>query len=97
VLQEGVLLGWLGRSGQTLLTFDLSAPGAADALALALAGLVETGRRRAVLLVTIDGDAAARSPHVQALQRAGFTLGTRGILRRRSEASFLPPAAVVER
>jgi ATP-dependent Lhr-like helicase len=101
VLHEGSLVGWLGRSGQTLLTFG--AEGAAletalaTALALALAGLVESARKRALLLVTIDGEAAARSVHVPAFQAAGFTLGTRGLLRRRAEASFLPPAAVMER
>jgi ATP-dependent Lhr-like helicase len=97
VLHEGILVGWLGRSGQTLLTFGTEAPVLIASLASALAGLVETGRRRAILLTTIDGIPAARSPHVPAFKASGFTLGTRGLLRRRSEVSFLAPAAVLGR
>jgi ATP-dependent Lhr-like helicase len=97
ILYEGILLGWLGRSGSTLLTFGTDAPVLVASLANALGGLVETGRRRALLLTTIDALPAARSPHVPAFKAAGFTLGTRGLLRRRSEASFLAPAAVIGR
>jgi ATP-dependent Lhr-like helicase len=89
MLREGVLVGWLGRSGHTLLTFDTAASGCGDALARSLAQLVDTGRMRALLLTRIDGAPAARSPLVAALQDAGFTLTTGGLLRRRSEASFL--------
>jgi ATP-dependent Lhr-like helicase len=89
VLSEGRLLGWLGRSGHTLITFDDGAVDGPGALAKALATLVETGRKRAVLLTTIDGEVAALSPHVEAFRAAGFHLGTRGLLRRKSEASFL--------
>ncbi len=97
VLHEGVLVGWLGRSGQTLLTFEGEVPGGIEGLAGALAGLVETGRRRALLLVTIDGEPAARSPHLRAFEAAGFTLGTRGLLRRRADAALMAPAAVTRR
>jgi ATP-dependent Lhr-like helicase len=97
VLHDGVLLGWLGRSGQTLLTFGLEAPGAADALANALVGLVETGARRVLLLLTIDDAPAGESSHVHAFLQAGFSAGTRGLERRRSEASFLAKTGVLAR
>ena len=96
VISDGELLGWLGRSTQTLLTFDSSTPEGPSALASALAALVETGRKRALLITTIDGEAAARSPHVEAFRAAGFTLGTRGLLRRRGESSFLSRHGVAD-
>src|SRR5205823_9528744 len=59
VLHDGALVGFLGRSEQSLLTFvpdDEPARSAAlRALGAALGALVDEGRRRAVLISTIDG------------------------------------------
>jgi hypothetical protein len=49
------------------------AQSAAEAdLAAALAGLVDGRRRRALLIQTIDGAPATKSPMAEALLRAGF-------------------------
>ncbi len=94
VLHDGALVGWLGRGGESLLTFLPDDEGAravaADALANALAGLVESGGRRAVLLSTIDGAPAARSGLGAALLRAGFGASGEGWHRRRSDAGAWP-------
>ncbi len=92
VLRDGALLGWLGRSGHGLLTFD-PAPEAARALARALGALVETGERRALLVSTIDGIQAKDSPFADPFVSAGFASTSRGLLKRRSEAG---PGAEVE-
>jgi ATP-dependent Lhr-like helicase len=86
VLYDGVLVGWLGRGGDSLTTFvaEESRPGAsAAALANALGGLVESGERRALLLVTIDGGPAPKSPLGPALYEAGFRASSEGWLRTR--------------
>ena len=87
VLHDGALVGWLGRGGDSLTTFcrpTNRAPGASTAaLANALAGLVESGERRALLLVTIDGGAAPKSALGTALYEAGFRASSEGWLRTR--------------
>jgi ATP-dependent Lhr-like helicase len=92
VLRDGALLGWLARGGTTLLTFGNDV----GALASALGGLVDSGKRRAILLARIDQDAAASSPHVAAFRAAGFSTSTRGLLRRRTDASFLTRREAVQ-
>ncbi len=88
VLHEGALLGWLSKTGQNLLTFlpdeEPAHTHARQALAGSLAGLVEGGRRKALLIVTIDGDEARRSPLAPSLVANGFSGGTHGLLKRRS-------------
>jgi ATP-dependent Lhr-like helicase len=88
ILHDGALVGWLGKSAETLLTFlpkDEPARGVAErALADALATLVDSGRRKALLVTTIDGIAAAHSPLANAMTRAGFQLASTGLLRRRT-------------
>jgi ATP-dependent Lhr-like helicase len=90
ILYDGALLGWLSRGGDALLTFladvEPARTSGAAALANALAGLVESGTERALHLATIDGEPAGASPIGQALKEAGFTLGSDGYLRRRSQA-----------
>jgi ATP-dependent Lhr-like helicase len=90
VLLEGTLLGWLGRGDHALLTFLPSDEAlrleAANALARALAGLVEPvgGRSRAALLISsIDGVEAARSVLSASFARAGFVSTARGLFKRR--------------
>jgi ATP-dependent Lhr-like helicase len=87
ILYDGALVGWLGRGGESLLTFlpadEALRAKAAGALAEGLAGLVESGERRGLLLATIDGEPAAKSGMGGALREAGFTVGSEGWLRTR--------------
>jgi ATP-dependent Lhr-like helicase len=86
VLHEGALLGWLGRGEHPLLTFlppeEPARSDAANRLARALADRVDRGKHRALLVATVDGVDAARSPLAQAFAAAGFTATLRGLLKR---------------
>jgi ATP-dependent Lhr-like helicase len=97
ILHDGELIGWLGRRGETLLTWIASPPAGpspplASVLADALAGLVERGRRKVLLLRSIDGAPPALNsplgsplgPLLAALVEAGFSSGARGLQRRRA-------------
>jgi ATP-dependent Lhr-like helicase len=89
VLHDGSLVGWLGRGGEALLTFlPPEEPGrgaAAGALARALGDLVDSGERRAMLLTSIDGEAAGKARIGTALHEAGFRVGSEGWMRTRKE------------
>ncbi|GAB5443516.1 MAG: ATP-dependent helicase [Fuerstiella sp.] len=84
IVADGRLLGYLGRTGEHLMTFrgegSSSDPDAADLNLLleALKGLAAPGRP--VLLSKIDGQAAADAALSADLQKAGFTLTGRGLL-----------------
>jgi hypothetical protein len=52
------------------------------AIAGALAGLVETGRRRVLLVAKVDGEDPSVSPLAPFLREAGFLAGSRGYLMR---------------
>jgi ATP-dependent Lhr-like helicase len=86
ILEGGRLLGYLGRTDKDLLTFlpEESADRGrkARALALALAALVEEGRRRTLLIARIDGADPAASPLGDKLAEAGFTLTSKGYFKR---------------
>jgi ATP-dependent Lhr-like helicase len=86
VLHDGALVGWLGRGEQNLQTFlpdeEPERSHSARALAHALAGLVEEGRRKALLIARVDGEEVGASPLAPALKEAGFTPGIRGYLKR---------------
>jgi ATP-dependent Lhr-like helicase len=86
VLYGGELCGYLARGDRALLTFlppdEPHRSRRARALAAALAGLVESGRRRALLLERIDGDAPHASPLAPYLSAAGFSPGQQGFLKR---------------
>jgi ATP-dependent Lhr-like helicase len=86
ILRDGVLLGWIGRAESNLVTFLPAAEpeksAAAEALVGALARLVESGRRRAVLVSKIDGRDPRESPLAPYLTAAGFLPGSRGYLKR---------------
>jgi ATP-dependent Lhr-like helicase len=88
VLWDGALLGWLGRGKHPLLTFlpseEAGRAEAVRALAAGLAGLVDHGRKRALVLWTIDGVEAARSDLAPAFERAGFTSTGSGRLIKRA-------------
>ncbi|WP_437971931.1 DEAD/DEAH box helicase [Sorangium sp. So ce260] len=86
ILHDGRLLAWMGRTERSLTTFLPEAEPergeAIQAIASALAALVAEGRRRAVLVATIDGEPAHSSPLARALAEAGFTSGAHGYLKR---------------
>ena len=85
VLHRGVLLGWLGRTEQALLTFlPEDAPAraaAARVLADALARLAISPRRRALLITHVDGEDAAKSALARYFVDAGFARGVRGLMK----------------
>jgi ATP-dependent Lhr-like helicase len=98
VLRNGELLAWLGRAETNLLTFlppeEPERTAAAADLARALAGLVESGRRRVVLVARVDGGDPDASAVAAPLSREGFVRGSRGYMKRRAApAAGLPPAA----
>ena len=55
---------------------------AATALAGALADLVDSGKRRALLLTTIDGASPGPSPLLEAFDKLGFSVTSRGLFKR---------------
>ncbi|HEY8042143.1 MAG TPA: DEAD/DEAH box helicase [Polyangiaceae bacterium] len=86
VQHDGALLGWMGRGEHPLLTFlpeaEPDRSGQARILAAALAELVDGGKRRALLIATVDGVEAARSPLAAAFTGAGFSATQRGLFKR---------------
>jgi ATP-dependent Lhr-like helicase len=104
ILRDGRLLAWLGRAERNLLTFlPESGPDAlesAAAIAGALAGLVESGKRRALLVAKVDGEDPSRSPLAAYLREAGFLAGSRGFLKRmphrETESEVAGPQSEVE-
>jgi len=86
VLASGELSAWLGRGEQSLLSFlpaeEPARTRRARAVAGALAGLVDAGRRRALLISEVDGAPAHSSPLAPLLVAAGFSAGHQGFLKR---------------
>jgi ATP-dependent Lhr-like helicase len=86
ILWGGELIGYLGRAEKDLLTFlpaeEPERAKAATALAGALAMLVETGRRKTLLIGKIDGAEVSQSPLAPALDAAGFTGTSKGLFKR---------------
>jgi ATP-dependent Lhr-like helicase len=86
VLHEGELLGWVGRGDHPVITFlppdEPARSVAARRLATALADRVDRGGHRALLLSSVDGVEAARSPLAGAFVAAGFTATMHGLLKR---------------
>ncbi len=86
VLYDGTLVGWLARGEQTLITFlpedEPQRGAAARALAAALGALVDSGKRRALLLTRVDGVDPTHCGLAPFLLEAGFSPGTRGWLKR---------------
>jgi ATP-dependent Lhr-like helicase len=83
---EGRLLGWLGRSERTLLTFFEGEPheraAQAKSLVRALTRALEQQRRTGFLIAQVDGEDVARSPLAAELVEAGFQATSRGYLKR---------------
>ena len=86
VLVGGEITAWLGRGEQNLLTFlpaeEPERTRRGRALANALARLVDSGRRRALLVARVDGEPVHSSPLGPLLVAAGFTAGHKGYLKR---------------
>jgi ATP-dependent Lhr-like helicase len=86
VLLDGALCAYIGRAERSLLTFlpaeEPERGHAAKALVGALAGVVEQGRRRTLLIAQIDGSPAETSPLAPHLSAAGFTPTSRGFFKR---------------
>ncbi len=86
VLLDGALCAYIGRAERSLLTFlpaeEPERGHAAEALVGALAGVVEQGRRRTLLIAQIDGSPAETSPLAPHLSAAGFTPTSRGFFKR---------------
>jgi ATP-dependent Lhr-like helicase len=86
VLHDGVLLAFAGKTERNLLTFLPEDPGpravAAARIAEALAALVDSGRRRALLIDEVDGGAPEHSVLGPFLRKVGFSPGSRGFLLR---------------
>jgi ATP-dependent Lhr-like helicase len=91
VLDEGALLGWMGRGEHPVLTFlpagEPQRSRSARRLALALGSLADRPERRALLVSTLDGVPAARSPLASYFLEAGFSPSAQGLLRRKSKKS----------
>ena len=85
VLRDGALVAWMARAQTSLLTYlppnEPERSAAAADLARALGSLVDSGRRRAVLIARIDGSDPAASVLAPHLLAAGFRQGSRGFLR----------------
>ena len=85
VLHDGVLIGYVGKTGHSVLTFlpddERTRPKTAGALARALARASNT-KARAVLIKRIDGEDPLGSTLAPHLQEAGFSPTSRGFHRR---------------
>ena len=89
ILVDGELAAYFSKTEKSLLTFfDADDPRAdrfAEGVVRALAGLVTSGLRRAVLITEVDGTNPARSVLSTALENAGFRAGLQGWQRRASD------------
>ena len=89
ILVDGELAAYFSKTEKSLLTFfDADDPRAdrfAEGVVRALAGLVTSGLRRALLITEVDGTNPARSVLSTALENAGFRAGLQGWQRRASD------------
>jgi ATP-dependent Lhr-like helicase len=87
VLVGGQLVGYVGRTGQHLLSFTDSQPDPTSARRALVAGLVSLARSgHPVYLTRIDGGPPADAPLSPLLIEAGFVPTTRGYLLRARDA-----------
>jgi ATP-dependent Lhr-like helicase len=86
ILHDGRLVAWSSRADRNLVTFlpesEPERSETAAAIAAALAALVASGRRSALLVARVDGADPAHSPLARFLAGAGFLAGSRGYLKR---------------
>jgi len=87
VIDDGVLLAYLGKSARTLVTIkasqEVNAAAVATRIATALARFLREGPYPYILLKTIDGAFPATAPIEDALVRQGFRRLREGYLLRR--------------
>lgn len=84
ILHDGRLIGYVGKTGHSVLTFlpdDERAHREADALARALTH-ASAAKARAVIIHRVDGEDPVSSPLAPHLRQAGFSPTTRGFHRR---------------
>jgi ATP-dependent helicase Lhr and Lhr-like helicase len=83
VIVDGKLGAWLSRGEKEMTAFlpedEPDRGRTAAAIASQLASIVAAGRRRAILLTAIDGDAPDRHPLAAALTAAGFVRTAQGL------------------
>jgi ATP-dependent helicase Lhr and Lhr-like helicase len=98
VIQDGALLGYLGRREKSLLTFlpaeEPERSRASEAISSALSGLVDGATRRALVIASIDGGPATSAAFAPALERAGFTRVGEGYVLRAGRFERRPEASV---
>lgn len=86
LIRDGVLVAYLGRHDRSLSTFVSGTEPAMQRIrrdvAQTLGRLVDSGRRRVMLVASIDGGAPEASPLARELVEAGFVAGSKGYLRR---------------
>jgi len=90
VLVDGLAALYLDRGGsslQTLPPFD--DPAIASAALGALRGLLADGRTRELVVSRVDGEPAGRSRWYDALLKAGFIQGYRGLVMRKDRAGAM--------
>jgi ATP-dependent Lhr-like helicase len=90
VLVDGLAALYLDRGGsslQTLAPFD--DPEIAAAAIGALRSLLAEGRARELVIARVDGEPVARSRYYDALLRAGFSQGYRGLVMRKDRAGAM--------
>ncbi len=97
VAPDGHLLAWVGRAERSMLTFlsddERERALECEAIVKAIAGPVDRGTRRVVLVAQVDGEPAENSPLAAALLAAGFTSTSRGLMKRstrRALSAFEP-------
>ena len=83
VLVDGVAALYVERGGRTLQTLPVfDDPDAAAVAVPALRRLIGEGRDRELVVTKVDGLPVGQSPHREALVRAGFVAGYRGLVLR---------------
>ncbi len=86
VLGDGAVIGYVGRTERDLVTFlpgeEPERGAAAEALARALGAMVETGRRKTLLIGRIDGVEAEGSEFGKRLVAVGFSATSKGYFKR---------------
>ena len=82
-MHDGELVGWMGKTEETLVTFipehEPARTRAVEALAEALLGRVRGGARVSILLQTIDGERALTTSLGRLLVERGFKHSSNGI------------------
>ncbi len=86
ILHDGELIGWMGKSEETLITFipehEPAHTHAFDALIEALTLRVRSGARNSLLLQSIDGERPLTTPLGRMLAERGFKHASNGLLLR---------------